>query len=119
MERPVREPGERGRSGKDAQPELARTRCRLAIAANEAVERPVCLGAGHLLLEDRGDQRLEHRARTQHADAGSTFRKGRDPGVARVDELVRAAPEETWDPSDRDFGSGPPTVRPELPRSDR
>jgi hypothetical protein len=55
----------------------------LTVAADQAAERAECLRAGHLLLEDRGDERLDDGARSTDPQPDQAAHQVRDDRVAR------------------------------------
>ena len=51
-------------------PEARRARCALAVPVDERTKRLPCFHAGHLLLEDRRDERVEQAARAWQPQPG-------------------------------------------------
>ena len=64
----IRQAGQRGRSRREVQ--IAGSGGGLAVVAQQRRIRPERLGAGHLLLEDRWQQRVEHPAGLRQAQPG-------------------------------------------------
>ena len=115
---PVPAGGTRGkadpRGPRDPAGAAARSRrCRLAVAGDQPPVGAAGLGAGHLLLEDRGDQRLDHRAGSPDPQAAHLAHRRGDRIMARDERAgIVVEAQERLQARQRPGGAGTPGARP-------
>ncbi len=117
-ERVVGVVGERGQGRRrrwEPKPEGRRAGRRLAVLRDEHAPRPAGRVAGHLLLEDRRNERLEHCARAGQPDAGEPAGEVVDEAVVVADRrLLAIEPEERGHVRQGAISPGSPCLGPDL-----